>query len=156
MIVAGTGHRPNKLGGYSKRVFTKLTHFAIEQLGQIEGVERVISGMALGWDMALAIGAIDRRIPLTCALPFKGQETRWAADYQDLYRKILEQADEVVVVSEGEYEPYKMFARDKWMVDRCDLLLALYNGTPGGTDRTISYALEVGKPIRNVARYWSP
>ena len=62
MIVAGTGHRPNKLGGYNNESFLKLVNIAEDALKQME-VTEVISGMALGWDMALAQAAINLNIP---------------------------------------------------------------------------------------------
>lgn len=53
MIVAGTGHRPNKLGGYGDDVFERLVALARTYLWHMEPWH-VISGMALGWDQALA------------------------------------------------------------------------------------------------------
>lgn len=40
-----------------------------------------------------------------------------------------------------------MQKRNEWMVDRIDELLAIYNGTPGGTKNCIDYAKKLGKPI---------
>ena len=36
MIVAGTGHRPDKLGGYGKEVHERLVHVACTALGDIK------------------------------------------------------------------------------------------------------------------------
>lgn len=53
MILAVTGHRPNKLGGYSKQAYRKLVKIAEVNLKKLNP-DKVISGMALGWDQALA------------------------------------------------------------------------------------------------------
>jgi uncharacterized phage-like protein YoqJ len=37
--------------------------------------------------------------------------------------------------------------RNKWMVDHCDALVAIWNGTSGGTANCVKYALSVNKPI---------
>ena len=36
------------------------------------------------------------------------------------------------------------------MVDNADLLLAAYDGKPGGTAMTVGYAQEVGIPIQTI------
>jgi uncharacterized phage-like protein YoqJ len=37
-----------------------------------------------------------------------------------------------------------MFRRNRYMVENADLLLAAYDGQPGGTATTVQYAIEVG------------
>lgn len=37
--------------------------------------------------------------------------------------------------------------RNKQIVDRCDVLLAVWNGKSRGTGNTLSYAREAGKPV---------
>lgn len=91
MVVAGTGHRPNKLGGYSKEAFKKLVDIAEKALRQVK-VTEVISGMALGWDMALAQASINLNIPFIAAVPFKGQEIKWNKEIQIYYQELLEKA----------------------------------------------------------------
>lgn len=62
--MAGTGHRPDKLGGYGAGVSSRLVDLARAALLRCRPNE-VMSGMALGWDTALALGAIELGIPLT-------------------------------------------------------------------------------------------
>ena len=38
------------------------------------------------------------------------------------------------------YHPAKMQKRNEFMVDNCDILIALWNGTSGGTKNCINYA----------------
>lgn len=147
--IAGTGHRPNKLGGYGQEAFDKLISIAKDYLIQ-RGNVKVISGMALGWDTALAIAALKLKLPLIAAIPFKGQETKWPEDSQAIYNKIIERAYRVVIVNPGTYHPHKMQLRNEWMVDHCDEVLAMFDGSKGGTYNCIKYAEKQGKPIVNL------
>lgn len=150
--IAGTGHRPNKLGGYSDEAFNKLVEIAEYNLNRI-GLAKdihVISGMALGWDMALAQAAVNLELPLICAVPFLGQEAVWPQKSKDKYNELLAKASEVVIVSDGGYSNEKMQIRNAWMVDNCDLIFAMHDGTIGGTNNCVKYAEKVGKRLINL------
>lgn len=150
MVIAGTGHRPDKLGGYSDEAFNKLVEIAENTLKKIK-VNEVISGMALGWDMALAQAAINLNLPFIAAIPFKGQELKWVVKTQVYYRDLLTKAKKVEIISEGGYSSEKMQIRNEWMVDNCDLVLTMYNGdTFGGTFNCIKYASKLNKPMVNL------
>jgi uncharacterized phage-like protein YoqJ len=154
MIIAGTGHRPDKLGGYGWDIFMRLTVFAQHELDRLNP-DSVISGMALGWDLALTHACVQRGIPFIAAVPFNGQAKRWNVDWVDHYLKLLDKAKEVVVVSEGGYAPWKMHKRNEWMVDHCDKLLALWDGVAGGgTFNCVQYANKVGRPVDNCWERW--
>lgn len=148
MIIAGTGHRPDKLGGYSDGATQRLVRVARKSIEHLSAT-RVITGMALGWDQALAIACLELGIPFVAAIPFEGQEGKWPARSQALFRQLREKADEVVVVSSGGYSVEKMQIRNVWMVDHCDRVLALWNGTSGGTRNCLDYARSVKKPVSN-------
>ena len=75
--IAGTGHRPQKLGGFGETANSTLRRFARAWL-EILAPERGISGMALGWDQALAAAAVDLAIPFVAAVPFASQAVKWA------------------------------------------------------------------------------
>ena len=156
MIIAATGHRPNRLGGYDDEVLDKLTVLATEFLVD-RRPNKVITGMAQGWDTAIALAAIDLDIPLLTALPFEGQEKRWGQRDQNRYHSILEKAAEVVVVTSHIPSTYAFHRRNIWMVDHCDLLVALWDGEGGdasGTAQCVNYAWKVGKPIINLWGMW--
>lgn len=151
MVISGTGHRPDKLGGYGKEAHDRLVTIACTGLGDVKGdVTRVISGGALGWDQALAEAALRLGLPLTLALPFAGFWSKWPKASQDYLELLVSRADKVVYVCEGDYAPWKMQERNKWMVDNSDTVLALWNGTDGGTANCVKYATKVGKPIVNL------
>lgn len=139
--MAGTGHRPDKIGGYDyynpQRVWIReRIRTALVDLH----ATKTISGMALGVDQDLAQVSIDLAIPFIAALPFVGQESRWPKSSQDYYEWLLERADEVVVVSPGGYAAYKMQVRNKWMVDHANALVSVWDGSPGGTGNCMTYA----------------
>ena len=152
MIVAGTGHRPDKMGGYSDKVFCGLVDLARTWLNDARP-KRVISGMALGWDQALAQATLDLGIPLIAAVPFNGFEGRWPFSSQKKMWRLLDLADEVHIV-----HPYPgsvaLQIRNEWMADRAHLMLALWDGSWGGTFNCIRYAEKIGRPIENLWSRW--
>lgn len=160
MIVAGTGHRPDKLdihyrmpGGGDMQLHHWLMDMAMQYLDEV-GAETVISGMALGWDLALANAALYSNIPYVAAVPFKGQERKWPQWHQDLYNGLLVSASHVEVVCKGDYDPAKMVMRNRWMVNRADRMCALWDGSSGGTSNCVRYARKAGKPIDNLWTRW--
>jgi hypothetical protein len=101
IIVAGTGHRPDKLGGYNKETYFKVKGVADLWLCEnLHRVSHVISGMALGWDIALAHAAQEYEIPVIAAIPFKGQELAWPTKSQEFYHWILSKCSDVRIISE--------------------------------------------------------
>ncbi len=157
MIVAGTGHRPPRLGlGYDSEGRRRLKEFAQEQLLKL-GPMTVISGGAQGWDLALAHAAHDLRMPCLMALPFDGQDASWPADARAYYARLLNCAFKVVVVSPGGYEKNKYVTRDFWMVDACDMVLALLDDGKqnSGTRLTVEYALKKEKRVVNAWVDWT-
>lgn len=155
MIICGTGHRPDKLGGYGTAAGVRLVNLAEDWLEENKP-DKVISGMALGWDYALAAAAFNLDIPFIAAVPFEGQEWRWPSESQRNFRVLLGVAERVVYVCEPGYAPWKMQKRNEWMVDNSDQVLALWNGSSGGTANCIKYAEKVGKPIINLWSDYEP
>jgi uncharacterized phage-like protein YoqJ len=170
MIIAGTGHRPDKLvpvgqNGYSDEVFWRLSEFLTDKLLTLAVVApnfninetTLITGMALGWDQALAEACNQTGIEYIAAVPFEGQESVWPSKAKERYASLLKRAKEVQIVSPGGYAAWKMQARNIWMVDRLgegDKLLALWNKTPGGTANCVKYAESKGKTIVNCWEEW--
>src|SRR3546814_14666189 len=101
VILAATGHRPGKLGGYGEDVLARLRKGARSFLERERNATAAISGMALGWDTAWALAALDLGVPLTAAVPFSGQENSWPAESQRRFHSILERAAAVEIVCPG-------------------------------------------------------
>lgn len=148
MIVAFTGHRPDKLGGYetpnpTQRWVCWCLHDELLALKP----DQTITGMAQGVDQWAAAICLNNNIPYIAAIPFVGQESMWPAAAQSRWRYLLGRAVETVVVCEGAYAPAKMQKRNEWMVDHCDVLLAVWDGTSGGTANCVRYAEKKKKMI---------
>ncbi|UVK46746.1 DUF1273 family protein [Mesorhizobium sp. AR07] len=153
MIIAATGHRPDKLGGHSEGVRRRLRSLAIDYL-QAEQPDAVISGMARGWDQAIAEAAIELHLPFIAAVPFEGQAKRWPPESQAHYARLLGQAASIEIVSEFP-GARAMQQRNEWMVDRGGKMCALWDGSMGGTFNCIRYAKKVGRPIDNLWPRWA-
>jgi uncharacterized phage-like protein YoqJ len=156
MRIAATGHRPNKLGGYQEEILGSLTGLALGYLkNSMERPDAVISGMAQGWDTAVALAALDLGLPLLAAVPFDGQEESWPPDARTRYQHIIVRATNVHVVSPGPYEIWKYAARNKWMVDNTDRVVALWDGgEKGGTADCVRAAQKKGLPVDNLWSTW--
>lgn len=154
-----TGHRPHKLdndydmtGIKSKTLFVLLSG-----LFKVEQATNIIVGMAQGVDTIAALVALELNLPLTCAIPFRGQERLWPKKAQDLYHDILKKAHNVVHVYDGPMptKPWEISKllndRNIWMVDQLtpgtDKVIAVWDGSPGGTKNCINYAASKQPPI---------
>ena len=159
MIYAGTGHRLEVLRWDDavdlEAVHQKTVRFATEILPKYNPT-KVISGMAIGWDTALAIAALEMGIPLIAAVPFEGQDAIWPKHAQERYRAILDRCAEVHIVCPGGYATHKYHIRDRWMCDHAEGVIALWNGQKfGGTYSTIKYAKSISLEIFNVWPGWA-
>lgn len=149
MIFGVTGHRPDKLGGYDTVVMaenrTCIKCWLREQL--VGRASYLVTGMALGVDQWAAEVCIEAGIPFVAALPFEGQAGNWPDHSQWHYRRLLEQAAQIVCVSRG-YAVWKFQKRNEYIVDHCAILLAVWNGSSGGTANCVKYAEKVRRPIK--------
>lgn len=168
MIINATGHRPNKLGNAydvhhptNIEIGRRMRAFILKQAGFNEATKTfsyknevtLISGMALGVDTIWALVALKlkRDFPgkfkLECAIPCKGHAKNWLEGSKITYENILKLADTVTFVSNEEYQPYLMQKRNEYMVDKADIVFAVWDGTKGGTGNCVNYAKEKKKPI---------
>ena len=79
-------------------------------------------------------------------MPCPKQHVRWTLGQQRKYKDLLASAAEFVMVSEA-YDDGCMQRRNEWMVDRCDVLLAVWDGSSGGTANCVRYAERVGRTV---------
>lgn len=157
MIAAFTGHRPNKfLNGYSEQVATELYKFAKTVIRHHEPRE-IISGMALGWDQAVAHAGISLGVPVHAYMPFEGQDSVWPQQSKDRYQSILKRCKTVQIISSGSYSVDKMQIRNEAMVNDCDILIALWDGSDGGTANCVNYARRRQKRLKapEIFNEWS-
>ncbi len=119
-----------------------------------EGYRRFLCGMALGFDMAaaeavLALRAAHPEVRLVCVVPFAGQDRRFPAVEQERYRRILEAADETVVLRD-DYRPDCYARRNDRLTDGASAVVAWYDGSSGGTHYTVRRARRLGLRIHNL------
>ena len=146
-----TGHRPERIIGYSEDRLLDLAFAVLEKYQP----RKVITGMALGWDLAIAKTCVSLDIPFIAAVPFIGQESLWKSDDIKLYRYILSFADKVEIISDGGYSARKMQKRNEFIVNNSDIIISLWDGKKyGGTWNCINYARKSEKKITNFYKSW--
>lgn len=144
-----TGHRPDKLQRAESEICADLEVQIRNTFN--DGFNVFITGMACGvdiWAGEIVLRLRDEGLPikLICASPFEGFESRWQRQWQDRYNRILEQADLVRYVS-ASYHRGCFQVRNEWMVNHSARVIAVYDGTPGGTRNTITYSQKIGVPV---------
>ena len=144
MIIAVTGHRPQKLAapGTEQRVRPVLK-WALETLKP----QWVITGMALGVDQWMCEEALALGVPVLAAIPCWDQETFWRPEAKVKYHELLGRVQAKEVVSPGAYHAGVMQERNRWMVDRATCVVAIFDGTAGGTANAVTYAIQNRKPV---------
>ncbi len=144
-----TGHRPEKCKG-QEAFLRKQLELKIKKAIK-EGYTTFITGMAPGVDTwaaeeVLKIKAEYDEIKLVCAVPFNGVEKNRTPEQQERFRQIISKADDITYISK-KYQRWCFYARDEWMVDHASRVIAVFNGTHGGTEYTINYAKKMERTI---------
>ena len=151
-----TGHRPEKLPwrydeADPRCLSLKRRIAAAVEAAYEEGFRHFLCGMALGCDLYFCeiVLALRERYPditVEAAIPCPTQADAWSPAQRARYRRLVDACDFETVVSAG-YTPYCMQRRDRYMVDHAALLIAAFDGTPGGTQYTMQYAMSRGVSI---------
>lgn len=154
--VAFTGNRPASLPWkYNENCdmfldFKKGVKYFLEELIK-KGVNKFITGMAMGFDMIMAEIVIelkkDYAVELEGAIPCLNQTEKWSADFKRRYQNILDKLDKVTVVSNKKYFNGCFHIRNHYMVDSSDFVIAGSFASSGGTVATVNYSLKKNKPI---------
>ena len=154
---AFTGHRPKSLPFGTREDDPRCTELKNRLKAEIEtqitknGVTHFISGMALGVDTFAAEAVLELKenypqITLECAIPCQNQADKWTETQRARYAAILERAD-IRTVLQTEYTKDCMSRRNGYMVDHAQILIAVWNGKPSGTGKTVRYAQKCGKNV---------
>jgi uncharacterized phage-like protein YoqJ len=143
-VVAFTGHRPEKLGGFGVEnpVRDRILRRLLTELRALEP-GHAITGMALGLDQWAARACLHLGIPYTAAVPFEGQASIWPRESRREYDYLLSKAARIQVIcvlSQNLDVNAALQHRNEWMVDRCDRLIACWDGSRGGTYNCIKFA----------------
>jgi uncharacterized phage-like protein YoqJ len=140
---------------YEPEFTTRLIQLAEYSLIKL-APDLVISGMALGWDQAVANAAVRLKIPFHAFVPCLEQESCWPVKSREEYQLLLSHADECHYTIKAVYPgPWCMQKRNEEMVDASDKVLALYDGsTFGGTFNCLTYANKKSVPAVNSWNRW--
>lgn len=155
-----TGHRNQKLPwGFDEfgERFDKMKSETEKQIDKamMAGYTTFVCGMALGFDMLCAEIVLNRKnkkenkgkeIKLMCVIPCENQDKFWNDMQRRRYRYILSCADDIYCISKN-YTAYCIDKRNRYMVDKSSLVIALFNGCEGGTKNTLDYARRKGKDV---------
>lgn len=147
-----TGHRPDKMTLGEKEIKPMLEK-AIDEAIE-DGYVTFITGMAMGVDIWAAEIVLERKkkndnLHLICALPHLGFETRRSLSEKMKFNKIIKKADMVKEINDHYFRAcYQV--RNEWMVDRSNLVIAVFNGQKSGTKNTVDYAIRKGVRVKNI------
>ena len=140
-----TGHRAEKLPwGSNERDMRclRLKQALADVLSSLyaAGIRHFICGMATGADMYFGESV--------CALREEHPDVTLeaAVRWRTRYFRRAEACDKITVLHSA-YTPTCMRDRNRYMVDASGVLVAVYNGEPGGTQSTMLYAMRQGLEI---------
>ena len=152
-----TGHRPAKLPWGTKEQDPRCLRLKARLAEEVEqayddGYRYFICGMARGADFYFceAVLALRDRHPevrIEAAIPCEEQAARWPERDRDRYFDLVSRCD-VENMIQRRYDKGCMQRRDRSMVDRSGLVIAVYNGLLGGTMYTLAYAMKKGVETR--------
>ena len=148
-----TGHRPEKLPWGYREADPRCRDLkrrirAVAEAAYEEGFRHFLCGMAQGCDLYFceAVLALRERwgdLTLEAALPCPTQADAWPPAQRRRHARLVAACDFETMVS-ARYGPACMQRRDRYMVDHASLLIAAFDGSPGGTRYTIEYAMRRG------------
>lgn len=133
-----TGHRELIYGDLNIELLDK----KIEELIK-DGYTKFNCGMAKGFDLIAARRVLQFKknydIKLAAYIPCGGQEKSYTEEEKAEYYYILDNCDEVIVLSPVFYRGC-MNVRDRQMVEHCDCVLSYLRTNKGGTYYTVKEA----------------
>ncbi|MNO11439.1 DNA recombination-mediator protein A [compost metagenome] len=157
MNICFTGHRPKEFGGWDidcpENVRIWLNKY-IDKLIELRNEVTFISGAAQGIDQWAADIVIEKKktnpnVKLLMAIPYYNFGHNWPEKAKKHLEEINKQADNVIFVHKGNWEGnnYLLQLRNEWMVDHSQIVLAVWNGSLGGTRNCVMYAIKQNVPI---------
>ena len=155
-----TGLRPQKMPfGFDesnelcKRIKNQLEQEIIRMITE-QQVTHFICGMALGVDQwaAETVLSLQERFPqitLECALPCEGQADKWTVEQRERYFSIIEKSTTETLL-QTHYTSDCMQKRNGYMVNKSRYVIAVWDGSQGGTSNTVRFARHRAKEIRTI------
>lgn len=142
-----TGHRELGLDFDEKKVEEIIRNLLND------GCEKFYCGMAYGFDLVCCSILVNLKkeysFKIIACVPYKRQAVNFSDEDKKLYKEMLENCDEVNILHET-YVKGCMFERDRYMVDRSDVVINYLRKKSGGTFYTVQYALKKGIALIDV------
>lgn len=144
-----TGHRPEKLKADEPSVKAWLSTEIDKAI--VDGYRTFITGAAMGVDIWAGQIVVEKRrnnpdLHLIAAVPWPGFSSKWNEAWRGQYDDLIRNADLVIYVK-NTYEDHVFHARNKWMIDHSNRIIAYFNGERGtslaAVDDALSKKLEV-------------
>ena len=161
-VCAVTGHRPSRFAfGYNENnaLCKKIKETIFEQFKQMydeQAVRHVYVGGAIGVDQWAGEAVLRLKempgygdLRLHIALPFNGHDSRWNQNSRERLAFLIRHCDECVTVCQTSNRD-SYLARNRYMVDHADMLLAVFDNKKSirsGTMHTVNYARKQQMPI---------
>lgn len=133
-----TGHRPEKMELVEKEIKPLLEKAIDDAIA--DGYVTFITGTDI-WaaEIVLERKKTNKNLHLICALPHPNFENRRSMTEKMSFYKIIKKADIVKEINDHYFTGcYQV--RNEWMVDRSNLVIAVFNGQKSGTKNTVDYA----------------
>jgi hypothetical protein len=112
----------------------------------------VASSLAAGADQLIAREVLRCGGRLLAVVPARDYESTFSPNDLRSYEDLMALADEIKRLDFREPSQRAYWAAGHEIVDRCDLLVAIWDGHParglGGTGDVVEYATDVGKEVR--------
>ncbi|MEU3018251.1 MULTISPECIES: hypothetical protein [unclassified Nocardiopsis] len=141
-----TGHRnltPDVSGAVADLVKAHLEPYGCEMVG--------LSCLADGADVVFAEAVVATGAPLEAIIPATGYREALPNEHHPVYDRLLGQAVLVHALPHDESDPSAHMAAGRLLVERCDQLVAVWDGEPargpGGTADVVAYAHQVHRPV---------
>lgn len=158
--VAFTGYRPEKMPFIEDENDEIYVKFRVQLRRVIErlierGYTDFISGVAQGFDTwaaedVLELKKKDKSLTLECAIPCPQQDDKWEHSEQKRRKKILHHATSQITT--GDYPSKANFLkRNRYMVDKADVVVCAFDGQSGGTAYTVDYAIKHDKIVIQIS-----
>lgn len=125
-----------------------------------KSINHFISGLSVGSDQLCASIVIElknkyKNIILEAAIACYNQDMYWEEKNKINYQKILSMCDKKKYITNSFYTKNCMKKRNIYMADKSDLILAVWNGVPGGnTAKTVDYASKKGITVIIINPYF--
>jgi hypothetical protein len=151
--VGVTGRRD--LAGFNKPELKKKIRDELESLKPGNKKPVMLSSIAAGADQLCAKIGLELGYELICPLPFPEYRSDFSGEDLELYDILLKKASSSFVVSSSPDRDAAYLAAGKYIVENCDVLLAIWDGKSHksicGTDAVIDYAEGMGKNVHIIS-----